>query len=223
MTETTTQPVGVALEAAEDPTEVSLPGWHRDADGTVQPGATAYLRDPRVMTVRQKRPMQIVVSQIGSSRFNEIVTAQALLPPPTAELTAMQWQEAIEAAEQAMMVLQLSEAEWALLFRLTDASLLATLQSWNLTTADGVPVPLPANIDAVADIDGVVYDVLAILTSRLQADYMLRHGFGLDSIEEPDSPTGASVESETPSTEATLPDQPADPEPTSGASTATGE
>lgn len=203
------------------PTEIAPPEPGMEAREVKIPGGTAFLRDPRTLTVRQKRPMQIIVAQLGSTRFQEICTAQAIMPPPSANLDAMQWQEAIDASENALQVLQLTDREFELLFRMTDAAIYGILKSWTLVDDAGEPVPLPRNVDEVGDMDGTLQEILALHTASMQAEYIARHGFDLDAIEDPESPTGASAESSQPSAEAS--EQPAGSEPaqTPTASTAT--
>lgn len=156
------------------------------------PGGAAVLRDPRTLTVGQKRPMQIVQARLGK-RFQQIVTAQAILPPPNAELTDEQWADAAEEAGAAMETLQLTEQEYELLFRLNDAAMYAIIQSWTLVDDDGLALPLPRNVDEVALMRDDVYTVLSLHVASMQATFMAENGFGLDSIEVPDSPTGASA------------------------------
>lgn len=194
MTETAAPPV--VVEPGMEARTVTIPGV--DVNGEQ---ATADLRDPRTLTVRQKRPMQIIEQQLGPSRFQEIALAQAVLPPLTADLTPEQWREVAEEAEGAMRVLQLDETEYGLLFRLTDAAIWALLASWTLVDEHNQPVPLPRSVEEVGDMDGTVYDVIAIHTGSMQAERYARDGFDLEGIEHEDSPIGAS-DGSSPSSEA---------------------
>lgn len=188
---TMTEPEAIAGPVVPEPgmeaRTVPIPGV--DAAGEQ---ATANLRDPRTLTVRQKRPLQVIEQLLGPQRFQEIALAQAVLPPIDADLTPEQWREAASEAEAAMQVLQLDAREYELLFKLSEAAVWALLASWTLVDAGGVPVPTPRSVEEVGDMDGVVYDVLAIHTATMQATHYKERGFDLEGIENPDSPTGAS-------------------------------
>jgi hypothetical protein len=150
---------------------------------------TAVLRDPKARTVRQKRPLTMLYSMLGQERLNEIVNARAEFEAPE-DATPEQQQAAEAATEAAVHALGLSEQEWDLLFRTTDAAIYSLLASWTL------PAPLPANVAEVADLPEAVYNAIAAAAAKVESDHVLAEGFDVGSAQEPDSPTGASAGSE---------------------------
>lgn len=143
------------------------------------PGGTATLRHPDDMTARHRRPLQVITATLGVARFREIIAAQA------------------ETFDEAIVEIGLTENEHALLFRMTDATIYALLAGWTL------PAPLPADVDEVQDIPAPVYDRLAVETAKVMSAFLAASGvagdgtpidrFGVDSVEDPASPTGASA------------------------------
>lgn len=136
------------------------------------PGGTATLRDPAQLTVRQRRPLQVLVASFGQKRFEQVVTAQGDEDDP-----------------DALENLHLTESEWDAMFKMTDATIWSLLGAW---TRDGVEQPLPATVEAVGDLPGEVYDALTTATAKVQAAHMAATAFGPDGMEEPNSPTGPS-------------------------------
>lgn len=142
-------------------------------------GHSATLRDPKDMTVRHRRPLQILTSTLGQKRFMEIVLAQA------------------KTVAEAIEELGLTEHEHEILFRMTDATVYGLLESWTLDE------PLPSSADDVMDIPGWAMDVLAVETGKVMAAYMAERGtnpngtpidpFSVDAADDPSSPTGASA------------------------------
>ena len=141
---------------------------------TLPDGRHAILRDPASLTVRQKRPLQVLISAIGVGRFQQIIQAQAVA--------------ADDDTGAALDALKLTRDEIGLLLEMTDATLYALVES-----IDGVT--LPTTVDGMQDLPSDTYEALAAETAKLQADHIARNGFTVDAVEHPDSPTGASAES----------------------------
>lgn len=161
------------------------------------PGGTAVLRNPATLSVRQKRPLQILAQTLGTRRYSEIIDARNVAPPPDDMMTPAQKEAAEQAAIDAQDALHLTRNEWAILYEMTDATIFALLDSWT------IPVELPTSIDDVQEIaDSGVYDALAVAAGAFMAEHIAKNGFGLEAIEHPESPTGASGESTPPSLEA---------------------
>jgi hypothetical protein len=173
------------------------------------PGGTATLRDPDKLAVRHRRPMQVLVGVLGPARMREVA-------------------HAIQAGGvDGLHSLGLSEHEMETVLRLTDATVFALLESWT------VDAPLPRSMDDVGDMDARVYDVLTAVCGRINADFIASQPvgddgqpvdvFGPDGVEDPDSPTGASVASRGRSTVA-VKRAPSDrKKPAGGRSTGTGK
>lgn len=132
------------------------------------PGGKATFRDPDQVTVRHRRPIQILAGVLGQGRAQQITQAIA--------------------AGASLDSLSLSEREFDVLFRMNEATLFALLESWTLDA------PLPRTAEEVGDMRGVVYDVLTEEASKLNAALVdADAGLTLAAIEDDDSPTGASA------------------------------
>lgn len=151
-------------------TSVDLPG-----------GYTAVLRDPAVRTIRQKRPLQMIYTQLGTERLTEITKIRASVDE--------EQDEDGSAVTSAMHALGLTETEWDLMFRSTDAVIYSLLSAWDL------PQPLPRTLDEITDMPEPVYNALASACAKVEADFVLKDGFDVGSVEHPESPTGASADS----------------------------
>lgn len=161
-------------------------------------GATATLRDPASLKVRQRRIIEVA----GLSAANII----SRIPQESAGGSP-------DEIEGAIGSLELSRADSTALMDLQDATIVAFLESWTL------PQPLPT-MDTVGDMDLDVYDALAQATKELGAP--LAAGT-VDFSPKPmtvDSPTVPSSSSDTHLTAdpQTTPTQPSSPD---GTSTAT--
>lgn len=166
------------------------------------PGGEAVLRDPRALTVRQKRPIKLIMEQIGMVRLRDIILAQSISPPEDVDLTDAEAEAFARDKAAGLDALQLTRAELTLLYEMNDAGIWALLAEWWDTDETGqrtVEHPVPRSVDEVQDLPDAMYDVLGAECAKLQAEDILRNGFDLDSIEDPDSPTGASEGSQTPS------------------------
>lgn len=192
---------------------------------TVQiPGGEAVLRDPRALTVRQKRPIEIIIEQLGMIRLRDIILAQSISPPEGVELTDAEVETFARDKEAGIKSLQITRTELELLFEMSDATIWALLAEWWDLDEAGQRTTLhdlPRSVDEIQSLPRDIYDALAEETGKLQAADMLKHGFDLDGIEEPASPTGAS-EGSTTSSEAVPPPASTEPGPQPGASTDTG-
>jgi hypothetical protein len=163
------------------------------------PGGHAWLREPVHQTVAQKRPLQLVMSQLGSRRFAQIVAAQTVQITP-AQLDAMSEAERTDVlAEQMANVeaLGLSRDEWSLMYEMTDATIVGLLDHWDLVGEDGQPMPCPTTVEQVGAMPDEVHTSLSLATARLQGDHVKAHGFDeAEAMENPASPTGASEPSD---------------------------
>ena len=85
----------------------------------------------------------------------------------------------------------LSLEESRQLFEMADTAAWVYLKSWTLKTGDGAPLPLPATVDELLDLPTGIY-----LPLIKHGQGIIRHsmtksdGFSVDSVEDPDSPTG---------------------------------
>lgn len=85
----------------------------------------------------------------------------------------------------------LSLEESRQLFEMADTAAWVYLKSWTLKAPDGGPLPLPDTVDDLLDLPKGIYLPLIqhgqlIIRSRV----MVTDGFSVDSVENPDSPTG---------------------------------
>ncbi|MHB1472409.1 MAG: hypothetical protein ACYCV4_02080 [Dermatophilaceae bacterium] len=131
------------------------------------PGGTATLADPDEMTVRRRRPIQVLAASMD--RLSEI-TANA---PGVDEA-------------QRIASLHLTEAEIDQMSRLQDAVVLAFLLGWTLD------LPLPETLEDVGDMPVGVYDALSEHTAKLGARLAADETFSPAGAGDPESPTGAS-------------------------------
>lgn len=128
------------------------------------PGGTAVLRDKHELTERHRRPVKIVSGQIG----------------PNAE----ELMQAVQAGTA-----HLDERQSALVFANQDAMIWCYLKSWSL------PQPVPNDWHEIgnnipADVyDALLPEVLAQAQEQAQADA----SFGVDGVEDEQSPTGPSA------------------------------
>jgi hypothetical protein len=137
------------------------------------PGGTAVLRD--TLTVRQRRPLQVVGATLPKELVDIVDAAQA------------DTNGRIRLDE-----LGLTEGTASIMFRMQDASIVAFLDSWSLTDGAGAPVPLPT-MDTVGDMPGDVYDAIGLAVSKRGAAEI--NGMGdasPDGVTDPESPTGPS-------------------------------
>lgn len=191
------------------------------------PGGEAVLRDPRALTVRQKRPLEIVIDEIGFLRLRDIILAASVEPDPTddgVELTEEEQEAFARAREAGVKALQITRAERLLLAEMSDATIWAlTAEWWDVDEAGARTVQhqLPRSVEEISDLPDDIYDALGQATAKLQASDMLKHGFDIDAVEDHTSPTGA-FEGSTPSSEAAPSPASTQPEPLPGASTGTG-
>lgn len=83
-----------------------------------------------------------------------------------------------------------SPEEAASLLSMNEIAIVVFLKSWTLKDADGAAVPLPADADAVLDLDREVYDALLAHAGKLLADALQGDKFSVDAVEDTDSPIG---------------------------------
>lgn len=148
-------------------------------------GHTATLRDPADMTVGQRRPLQVLVSAFGESRFRELIMAQNGDGPKP--VTDQEKEVAARRAEAAVAAMNLTEQDWDLLLRTTNATVYGLLESWTL------PDPIPATVAEVDNIPGWAMDAITAEAISVQAEHMASMDMTVDAVEDPTSPTGASA------------------------------
>ena len=152
-------------------------------------GHTATLRDPADQTVGQRRPMMVLISAFGEARFRELITA-GLTDDGERPVTDEEKRRATATQNAVIEAMGLSETDWDLLLRTTNATVYGLLESWTL------PQPVPESVADVDDIPGWASDAIAEAAVKLQADHMAANGMTVDAVEVPDSPTGASAVSD---------------------------
>ena len=76
------------------------------------------------------------------------------------------------------------------LLSMNELAVIVFLKSWTLKDKDGADVPIPADADAVLDLDRELYDVLLVQAGKLLADTLQDGSFTVDAVEDADSPTG---------------------------------
>ena len=86
---------------------------------------------------------------------------------------------------------EVTKQEAADLLSINELAVVCFLREWTLKTDMGEPIPLPANIDEVLDIeDRKLYNALINHAAKLLADVAV-DGFGVDAVEDENSPTEA--------------------------------
>lgn len=148
------------------------------------PGGTAVLRDPSEVTARHSRPYRKIVLSLGLGRFAEIIEADTVRAVMSADI-----ENDAAAIAKLSDEMNLTEDEAEKLERLSDALIVKWLASWSL------PQPIPTTIDEVLDMPDKLRDALAGHIGKAEAANMeeeSRFNVG-PAVEDPDSPTGASV------------------------------
>lgn len=135
------------------------------------------------ITAGRARPFQVMMAHM-----NPILRAAV-----RARQVLVDGHEAVKDEEFDGADLSLSLEDTEKLFRLNDLALVTFLKSWTLRTSDG-PIPLPSSADELLELP-IPPDTFAVLEERasklvFEAD---DGGFTVDSVEDPDSPTGGSA------------------------------
>lgn len=151
-------------------------------------GHTASLRDPADMTVGQRRSLQVAISAFGEKRFNDLIRA-GLTPEGEAPVTPEETAEVNTRQEVTLAQMNLTETDWDLLLRVTNASVYGVLESWSL------PQPIPASPTEVDNIPAWAADAITSASAKAQAEHIVATDTTVDGIENPESPTGASDDS----------------------------
>lgn len=128
------------------------------------PGGTAVLRESHELTERHRRPIKMIVAQLG----------------PNAQEKMLGWQAG---------TYDLTEHDAELMFKNHDAVIWCYLKSWSLDR------PVPDDWREVGNsIPGDVYDALmAACMEQDQATAEAADSFGVDGVEDEQSPTGPSA------------------------------
>ena len=85
----------------------------------------------------------------------------------------------------------LSLEESRLMFEMADTAAWVYLKGWTLKAPDGGPLAIPSTVDDLLDLPKGIYLALIKHGQDIMRDQMTRpDSFSIDSIEDPDSPTG---------------------------------
>ena len=77
------------------------------------------------------------------------------------------------------------------IFEMADTAAWVYLKSWTLKTRDGGPLPLPLTVDELLDLPPGIYLPLIKHGQAIIKNAMMKgDGFSVDSVEDPNSPTG---------------------------------
>jgi len=132
----------------------------------------AILADPARVPVFKGRPLSVLVARIGSKRFKQIVGAN----------TGEDDDGGLETLDP-----PLSEDEWALVLRLSDATTWKLLDAWSFGDLPSNPAGISARLTDAE------YTPLAQAAAELEAEHEAANGTTVESVEDLESPTGASA------------------------------
>ena len=155
-----------------DATQCSLPGRN-----------VARFFRPAELSPRKSRELDVYEMTL-MPKIRQLAVAQRIVGPDGETL----------AEDDALggMVVGLSLDESRQLFEMMDTSVWVYLKSWTLKDGNGMPLPLPVSPDALLDLQPEIYKALVAHASAITQEQMTKPApFSVDSIEDPDSPTGA--------------------------------
>ena len=152
------------------------------------PGGTATLRDTADILVAGRRAVQVTLGRLSRPAVRAILTAGAVADTdPELQATAQ------ALADEAMK--ELDDEEYGRILALPDATIYALLESWTIDR------PLPGNPAAVAQLPVGIYDAIYEAIQQRQVEVVDdADEFSVAAVENPESPTGASVASSASST-----------------------
>lgn len=153
------------------------------------PGGSAELFEKHELTPRRQKPVKSLIYR-ADELMNKMANVRTVVSPSG---------EVDENPDLPEGVLVLSAEEADMLLDIEYASAWATLKSWT------IDLPLPRSVDEFMDVPSPIADAIAAGAKRIKGAVTDDFEPTEASLENPDSPTGASVDSVTP-TEATAPE-----------------
>lgn len=142
------------------------------------PGGTATLLTNKELTPRRRRPLDMAEIQ-HMPLFAKIREARKVVSPSgEIEENVGLWGPD----------LILTDRDVALLTGLNDKKIIARLESWT------IDLPLPKTTDELLDIPAPVYDALSAGIVKAEAVVVNPFVVSEETLEDPESPTGASAD-----------------------------
>jgi hypothetical protein len=144
------------------------------------PGGTAEIYDPDELTPRRQRPVEELSLQLGTL-LQRIQAAR--------KVTGSAESDDDEALGLTGPDVEINERQAAQLATFADIVTFMWLKSWT------VELPFPENADSLLDLPGGLYKALQKEAGRMQnLDASSRFELGDDTVNDTDSPTGASAD-----------------------------
>lgn len=150
------------------------------------PGGIAVWWKPEELPPRRKRELDIAGTMYAPA------LQRALVNTGITDVTDMSDEQKIGLTAG----LSTTEQDTRQLFAMNELTAWAYLKSWTLTIGDSLR-PLPQSPDEILDLERPLYDALLAASAKIHArasNPEASAGFTLDSIENPNSPTGGSAD-----------------------------
>ena len=154
-----------------DPTRCALPARN-----------TATFWKESELTPRRRRELE-VYEMVLMPKLRQLAVAQQIIGPDGKILA--------EDNSLGGIPTGLTLEESRQMFEMADTAAWVYLKGWTLKTPDGGSLPIPVNVDELLDLpQGVYLPLIRHGQQIIRHSMMKADGFSVDSVEDPDSPTG---------------------------------